>query len=143
MEAPGLTRRDLGLLLFRAPESGRSRNDLGGNEPCAVGGSRAGLCVWRCSATATVSQAGRGMGRLGGLSLLDSAVPPWNPAEANAALSVGGYVPAGMLPVAAGRLSDVVGLTAGAPVFPPVLMGLAVLGGLVAVAGRRRVPEPA
>ncbi len=93
--------------------------------------------------SAVLAGAGQGMGQLGGLSLLNSTVPPRRLAEANAALNVGGYVPAGVLPVAAGYLSDAVGLTDGATVFATVLMGLAVLGGLVVVAGRRRVPEPA
>ncbi len=72
-------------------------------------------------------------------SLLKSTVPPQRPAEANAALNVGGYVPAGILPVSAGYLSDAVGLTTGATTFATALMSLAVVGGLVVVAGRRRV----
>ncbi|MFD3499444.1 MFS transporter [Streptomyces sp. NPDC058676] len=87
--------------------------------------------------------AGQGMGQLGGLSLLNSTVPPQQLAEANAALNVGGYVPAGILPVSAGYLSDAVGLTTGATIFATALMSLAVIGGLVVVASRRRVPEPA
>jgi cyanate permease len=94
-------------------------------------------------ASALLAGAGQGMGQLGGLSLLNSTVPPQRLAEANAALNVGGYVPAGILPVAAGYLSDAVGLTSGATVFATALMSLAVVGGLVVVAGRRRVPEPA
>ncbi|MGP4048478.1 MFS transporter [Streptomyces sp. 2A115] len=94
-------------------------------------------------ASALLAGAGQGMGQLGGLSLLNSSVPPQRLAEANAALNVGGYVPAGILPVSAGYLSDAVGLTSGATIFGIVLMGLAVVGGLVVVAGRRRVPESA
>ncbi|MFI2206044.1 MFS transporter [Streptomyces sp. NPDC020192] len=94
-------------------------------------------------ASALLAGAGQGMGQLGGLSLLNSAVPAQRLAEANAALNVGGYVPAGVLPVSAGYLSDVVGLTNGATVFATVLMSLAVIGGLMVVASRRRVPEPA
>ncbi|MER7186649.1 MFS transporter, partial [Streptomyces hyaluromycini] len=75
---------------------------------------------------------------LGGLSLLNSAVPPDRLAEANAALNVGGYVPAGLLPVSAGYLSDAVGLTDGTTVFAAVLAGLAVAGGLVVLATRSR-----
>ncbi|GAA4071513.1 hypothetical protein [Streptomyces shaanxiensis] len=83
-----------------------------------------------------------------GLSLLNSAVPPQRLAEANTALNVGGYLPAGLLPVSAGYLSDAMGLTGGATVFGTVLSvlsvlsSLAVVGGLVVVASRRRVPEP-
>ncbi|MGC9543323.1 MFS transporter [Streptomyces sp. UG1] len=91
-------------------------------------------------ASALLAGAGQGMGQLGGLSLLNSTVPPQRLAEANAALNVGGYVPAGLLPVSAGYLSDAVGLTNGATIFGAVLMSLAVVGGVVVVAARRRRP---
>jgi MFS family permease len=94
-------------------------------------------------ASALLAGAGQGMGQLGGLSLLNSAVPPRRLAEANAALNVGGYVLAGLLPVSASYLSDAVGLTDGATVFGTVLLSLAVIGGIVVAASRRRVPEPA
>lgn len=94
-------------------------------------------------ASALLAGAGQGMGQLGGLSLLNSTIAPQRLAEANAALNVGGYIPAGVLPVSAGYLSDAIGLTDGATVFGAVLMGLAVIGGLVVLAGRRRAPEPA
>jgi MFS family permease len=94
-------------------------------------------------ASALLAGAGQGMGQLGGLSLLNSSVPPQRLAEANAALNVGGYVPAGLLPVSAGYLSDAVGLNSGATVFGAVLMGLAAIGGLVVLASRRQVTEPA
>ncbi|MGW4072431.1 MFS transporter [Streptomyces asiaticus] len=86
-------------------------------------------------AAALLAGAGQGMGQLGGLSLLNSSVPPGRLAEANAALNVGGYVPAGVLPVTAGYLSDAVGLTAGATVFGAALMALALVGGLVVLTG--------
>ncbi|MFB6890746.1 MFS transporter [Kitasatospora sp. NPDC056327] len=92
-------------------------------------------------ASALLAGAGQGMGQLGGLSLLNSAVPPRRLAEANAALNVGGYVPAGLLPVSAGYLSDSIGLTDGATVFGVVLMVLAVAGGLIVSASRGRLPE--
>lgn len=94
-------------------------------------------------ASALLAGAGQGMGQLGGLSLLNSSVPPGRLAEANAALNVGGYVPAGILPVSAGYLSDAVGLTGGATVFGAVLLGLAACGGLVLLADRRRTGTPA
>lgn len=94
-------------------------------------------------ASALLAGAGQGMGQLGGLSLLNSSVPPRHLAEANAALNVGGYIPAGILPVSAGYLSDAVGLTSGATTFGVVLLGLAVAGGLVVVGSRNRVAEPA
>ncbi|GAA4137914.1 MFS transporter [Actinomadura keratinilytica] len=93
-------------------------------------------------AAALLAGAGQGMGQLGGLSLLNSSVPPSRLAEANAAFNVGGYVPAGLLPVASGYLSDAVGLTAGATVFAAVLAALAVAGG-VCVLLRRSVASPA
>ncbi|WP_455569661.1 hypothetical protein [Streptomyces rubrogriseus] len=93
--------------------------------------------------SALLAGAGQGMGRLGGLSLLKSSIPPQRLAEANAALNVGGYVPAGVLPVSAGYLSDAVGLTNGATIFGAVLMGVAVIGGLVVLATKRQVTDPA
>ncbi|MFI0233524.1 MFS transporter [Streptomyces sp. NPDC017086] len=85
---------------------------------------------------ALLAGAGQGMGQLGGLSLLNSSVPGGRLAEANAALNVGGYLPAGLLPVGAGYVSDAVGLTAGATVFGTALAVLAVGGGAL-VLGRR------
>ncbi|MDX3386084.1 MFS transporter [Streptomyces niveiscabiei] len=93
--------------------------------------------------SALLAGAGQGMGQLGGLSLLNHSVPAQRLAEANAALNVGGYIPAGLLPVSAGYLSDAIGLTDGATVFAVVLMSLAVIGGLVVIASRRRAAEPA
>lgn len=93
--------------------------------------------------SALLAGAGQGMGQLGGLSLLNSTVPPQRLAEANAALNVGGYLPAGILPVSAGYLSDAVGLTSGTTIFGTVLLGLAVLGGLVVLATRHRVTDSA
>ncbi|WTO35116.1 MFS transporter [Streptomyces achromogenes] len=92
---------------------------------------------------ALLAGAGQGLGQLGGLSLLNSAVPGARLAEANAALNVGGYLPAGLLPVSAGYLSDAVGLTTGATVFGTVLAGLAVAGGGVVLLGRRRASSAA
>ncbi|PJN04079.1 MFS transporter [Streptomyces sp. CB01201] len=94
-------------------------------------------------ASALLAGAGQGMGQLGGLSLLNSTVPPQRLAEANAALNVGGYILAGILPVSAGYLSDAVGLTNGATIFAGVLMALAIIGALVVITTRRRAPEPA
>ncbi|MGW1469030.1 MFS transporter [Streptomyces sp. NPDC002308] len=94
-------------------------------------------------ASALLAGAGQGMGQLGGLSLLNSSVPPRHLAEANAALNVGGYILAGILPVSAGYLSDAVGLTNGATTFGVVLLGLAIAGGLVVVGSRNRVARRA
>lgn len=94
-------------------------------------------------ASALLAGAGQGTGQLGGLSLLNSSIPPQRLAEANAALNVGGYLPAGLLPVCAGYLSDAVGLTNGATIFGAVLMGLALAGGLAVRSTRRQVTDPA
>jgi MFS family permease len=88
-------------------------------------------------ASALLAGAGQGMGQLGGLSLLNSSVPPRRLAEANAALNVGGYVPAGLLPVSAGYLTDAAGLTTGTTVFAGTLLAFAITGGLTVVLSRR------
>ncbi|WP_420996279.1 MFS transporter [Cupriavidus sp. 30B13] len=69
-----------------------------------------------------------GLGQLGGLTLIGTHVPDAQRAEANAALNMAGYFPAGLLPVATGYLVDVVGIHAGAAVFAAVLGGAALLG---------------
>jgi hypothetical protein len=89
-------------------------------------------------AAALLAGAGQGMGQLGGLSLLNSSVPPDRLAEANAALNVGGYVPAGLLPVTAGYLSDATGLTTAATLFGTALLLLATAGGAMVVTDRHR-----
>ncbi|MET9678775.1 MFS transporter [Streptomyces coeruleorubidus] len=94
-------------------------------------------------ASALLAGAGQGMGQLGGLSLLNSAVPTRRLAEANAALNVGGYLPAGLLSVSTGYLMDAVGLPTGATVFGTALTCLAAVGALFVLVGHRRVPEPA
>ncbi|WP_052845145.1 MFS transporter [Streptomyces sp. NRRL S-31] len=95
-------------------------------------------------AAAPLAGAGQGLGQLGGLSLLNSTVPVEGLAEANAALNVGGYLPAGVLPVLVGYGSDAVGLTAAATAFGTALAVVAVVGGgLVPLLGRRGSVEPA
>ncbi|WP_415925534.1 MFS transporter [Streptomyces sp. ME19-01-6] len=86
---------------------------------------------------AVLAGAGQGMGQLGGLTLISAHVPAVRLAEANAALNVGGYVPAGLLPVAVGYLSDVVGLSRGTTVFSAVVAAAALAGGAVVLAHRR------
>ncbi|MBD2899467.1 hypothetical protein amrb99_84510 [Actinomadura sp. RB99] len=107
----------------------------------ALVGAVHGGSVAALAASAVLAGAGQGMGQLGGLSLLNSAVPPRRLAEANAAFNIGGYVPAGLLPVTAGYLSDAVGLTAGATLFAAALAALAATGGLVVLAARRRADD--
>ncbi|GAA3753738.1 MFS transporter [Salinactinospora qingdaonensis] len=90
---------------------------------------------------ALLAGSGQGMGQLGGLSLLSANVPARRRAEANAGLNVGGYVMAGTLPVAAGYLSDAVGLATGTTIFGTVMLLLALLGGAFVLAGYRRISE--
>ncbi|MBE1531859.1 hypothetical protein [Actinomadura algeriensis] len=63
-----------------------------------------------------------------------TSVPGSRPAEANAAFDLGGYVPAGILPVATGYLADAVGLTGGATVFGAVVGACAADGGAFVLA---------
>ncbi len=81
-------------------------------------------------ASALLAGSGQGLGQLGGLSLLNSAIPTRSLAEANAAFNIGGYVPAGLLPVIAGYLSDAVGLPTAATIFGVVVMTAAAIGGI-------------
>jgi MFS family permease len=106
---------------------------------CAVRAESAPALV----AAAVLAGAGQGLGQLGGLSLLGGAVPAERLAEANAAFNVGGYVPAGTLPVAAGYLSDATGLTTGTTVFAGGLAALAVTGGLLVALTTRGRPARA
>ncbi|MEV4256011.1 MFS transporter [Spirillospora sp. NPDC049652] len=87
---------------------------------------------------AVLAGAGQGLGQLGGLSLLNANVPARRLAEANAALNTGGYLLAGTLPVAAGYLSDPLGLATGSTLFAAVLATLAALGAASVVAGAGR-----
>jgi MFS family permease len=84
-------------------------------------------------AAAVLAGTGQGLGQLGGLSLLNAHVPQGRRAEANAALNIGGYVPAGALSVATGYLSDAIGLPAAGTAFGITLALLAVAGGMVVV----------
>ncbi|WP_405773897.1 MFS transporter [Streptomyces sp. NBC_00859] len=88
--------------------------------------------------SALLAGTGQGLGQLGGLSLLNSSIPSHRLAEANAALNVSGYTLAGILPVAAGYLSDTMGITNGATLFGAALMALAVIGALVVIRNRHR-----
>jgi len=79
---------------------------------------------------ALLAGAGQGLGQLGGLTLIGTHVPDNHRAEANAVLNIGGYIPAGLLPVATGYLIDAVGLEAGATAFAAVLAATAALAGI-------------
>jgi hypothetical protein len=76
---------------------------------------------------------GQGQGQLGGLTLIGTKVPEQRRAQGNSLLNIGGYIPAGLLPVAAGFLIDRVGLAMGATAFAVVLIAAAtVAAGFVA-----------
>lgn len=81
-------------------------------------------------ASALLAGAGQGLGQLGGLTLIGLHVPDSHRAQANAVLNIGGYIPAGLLPVATGYLIDAVGLASGATLFALVLTVTALVGGI-------------
>lgn len=81
-------------------------------------------------ASALLAGAGQGLGQLGGLSLIGLHVPDSHRAQANALLNIGGYIPAGLLPIAAGYLIDAVGLATGATLFALVLSAITLTGGV-------------
>ncbi len=91
-------------------------------------------------ASALLAGAGQGLGQLGGLSLLSDAIPTTRLAEANAAFNIGGYIPAGLLPVSAGYLSDAIGLPTGTTTFALTLLTLSTIATL---AIRRNHPTKA
>lgn len=84
-------------------------------------------------AAALLAGAGQGLGQLGGLTLIGLHVPDSHRAQSNAVLNIGGYIPAGLLPVATGYLIDAVGLASGAMLFAFVLALTAIAGGAWAV----------
>lgn len=73
---------------------------------------------------------GQGLGQLGGLTLIGLHVPGDRRAEANAVLNIGGYIPAGLMPIATGFVIDRAGLLVGATGFAAALALAAILGGL-------------
>ncbi|MGI5353214.1 MFS transporter [Streptomyces sp. CA-250714] len=87
-------------------------------------------------ASAVLAGLGQGLTQLGALTMLSAGVPAGRLAEANAALTAGGYLLAGALPVAAGALSDATSLNTAAAVFGATVAALS-LAGAVAVAGLR------
>jgi MFS family permease len=79
---------------------------------------------------ALLAGSGQGLGQLGGLTLIGLHVPGNHRAEANAVLNIGGYIPAGLMPVATGFAIDAIGLSLGATLFAMVLVLIATFGGL-------------
>ncbi|MFQ6331304.1 MFS transporter [Nocardia sp. CWNU-33] len=80
---------------------------------------------------AVLAGLGQGMGQFAGLTAISAAVPAARLAEANAAQNVGGYVPAAVLPLAAGFLSDAIDLTGATAAFAMVVLTAAVAGGIL------------
>lgn len=80
------------------------------------------------AAAAILAGIGQGLGQFGGLTAISANVPADRLAEANAAQNVGGYLPAALLPLSAGFLSDTIGLPAGATTFAGVVGAAAVAG---------------
>lgn len=97
----------------------------------AVTASNAAILV----AAAILAGSGQGLGQLGGLTLIGLHVPDHRRAEANAVLNIGGYIPAGLMPVATGFVIDQAGLWRGAMLFAAALATVAVLGGLAVARG--------
>jgi MFS family permease len=79
---------------------------------------------------AVLGGCGLGLGQLGGLTLIGLHVPPNRRAEAGAILNIGGYLPAGALPIATGFLIDHVGITRGTLDFAILLAVAAMIGGV-------------
>jgi MFS family permease len=76
---------------------------------------------------AMLAGAGQGLGQLGGLTLIADNVPSERRAEANAVFNMGGYVPAGAIPVITGYLIDLTGLQSGVTTLTVMIASLAVL----------------
>ncbi|WAL69292.1 MFS transporter [Amycolatopsis cynarae] len=92
---------------------------------------------------AVLAGSGQGMGQFGGLTLISASVPSTRLAEANAAQNIGGYLPAAVLPLAAGFLSDAAGLPTGTTVFAAVVATAALAGAaVVSVKGRAAETAP-
>ncbi|MDQ0381485.1 MFS transporter [Amycolatopsis thermophila] len=71
--------------------------------------------------TAMLAGAAQGLGQLGGLTLISTHVPEQRRAEANAMLNFGGYIPAALLPVGTGYLSDGLGFATGSTIFAAIV----------------------
>ena len=78
-------------------------------------------------AAALLAGAGQGLGQLGGLRLIAENVEAGRRAEANAVFNIGGYIPAGIIPVATGYLVDWYGLPAGVTALACVIGVMAAL----------------
>lgn len=84
-------------------------------------------------ASALLDGTGHGFGQSGGLTPIGLHVPDTHRAKANAVISIGGYIPAGPLPVATGYLIDRVGLASAGTSFALMLAVTAPVGGTLAL----------
>ncbi|MFJ3485535.1 MFS transporter [Pseudomonas sp. NPDC090202] len=89
---------------------------------------------------ALLAGAGQGLGQLGGLTLIARNVAPQRRAEANAIFNMGGYVPAGILPVATGYLIDLFGIHVAISVLACLIASLAVVALVALQRGQRNHP---
>ena len=96
-----------------------------------------GSAAWLI-ASALLAGAGQGLGQLGGLTLIADNVPAQRRAEANAVFNMGGYVPAGALPVVTGYLIDFWGLSIG---ISALALSIASLASLALMHLWRRTPN--
>ncbi|MFF0709118.1 MFS transporter [Gordonia sputi] len=79
--------------------------------------------------SALLAGAGQGLGQLGGLTLIGIHIPATSRAQGNALMNIGGYVPAGILPLVAGYLVDATSIPTAATVFGAILLAAAIIGG--------------
>ncbi|MEV0772412.1 MFS transporter [Nocardia salmonicida] len=99
----------------------------------ALAGAVATASVPVFGVAAVLAGMGQGLGQLGGLTAIGSTVPADRLAEANAAQNVGGYLPAAVLPPAAGFLGDAAGLATATKVFAAVVAIAALVGATFAL----------
>ncbi|WP_406141726.1 MFS transporter [Streptomyces sp. NBC_01089] len=95
-----------------------------------------------CLAVAAIlAGTGQGMGQYGGFSRLGAEVAPARLAEANAALSAGGYLFAGLMPILTGYLSDAAGVATSSTVVTALTAAAAFAGaGRIHTARSSRLP---
>lgn len=98
---------------------------------------KTGSAPWLIT-SALLAGAGQGLGQLGGLSLIADNVPAQRRAEANAVFNMGGYVPAGAIPVLTGYLIDFWGVSIG---ISSLALSIASLASLALMQLWRRVPN--
>ncbi|MER7515175.1 MFS transporter [Streptomyces sp. NPDC126499] len=94
------------------------------------------LAVLSCAAV--LAGAGQGLSQYGGFTRLATEVPPPRLAEANAALSAGGYLFAGVLPILTGYAADATGVVTSSTAFATLIAAAALAGTLLIRATRRK-----